>query len=122
MLIGVYGTLKKGKGLHKVMENCEFKGDDYIFGSLYHFENGNYPIFVNEGNDRIKIEIYEVDDEKLKVLDKIEGHPKIYERTKITTENNKEIEVYTMSKEKLFSLFPENALKKLEQNENEINW
>lgn len=92
--IFVYGTLKKGNGLHPYLKESEFIRTGIIRGYKMYC-NGYYPIIVkteNEG-DTITGEIYEVTDTGiLNVLDSIEGS---YSRTKeqALLSNGQEIEV-----------------------------
>lgn len=66
MNIFVYGTLKKGKRLHGLVEDQKFIKKDIIKGELYD-TNMAYPILY-KGNDDIQGEIYDVDTKTLKYL------------------------------------------------------
>ncbi|VDK87799.1 unnamed protein product [Litomosoides sigmodontis] len=88
-LVFVYGTLKRGEPNASVMTDLvtgmqRFAGTGrtvnaypLIIASKY-----NIPFCLNKcgiGN-RIRGELYEVDDQKLEILDKFEGHPTFYRR------------------------------------------
>lgn len=80
MRLFVYGTLKKGGGLHYLIENClfvEMMGiRDYKLISL-----GGFPGLVPSNGDITTGEIYEINDPGLqKTLDRIEI---MYNRTRI---------------------------------------
>jgi gamma-glutamylcyclotransferase (GGCT)/AIG2-like uncharacterized protein YtfP len=81
MLVGVYGSLKKGFYNHCVMvdagatfvEHREITG--YRLYSL-----GAFPALL-EGEGRVHLEVYEV--ENIEPLDILEGHPTFYKREMI---------------------------------------
>lgn len=88
-LVAVYGTLKRGYNLHPnlTQHRAVYKGDATVKGTMIHL--GAYPaVILNmEGLIRdIPCEIYEVDDDCLKVLDRCEGVPTLYQRVKVPTE------------------------------------
>jgi gamma-glutamylaminecyclotransferase len=83
-LIFVYGTLKRGEPLNKHLEHDRFVGEASTqpFYRLLH--NGWYPMLVHAKNGlEIGGEVWEVDDETLKMLDRVEGHPFTYKRVKV---------------------------------------
>lgn len=94
MKVFVYGTLKKGYGLHHAIQHCEYLGkartsNDF---TMYH---GAYPYLVKQKGRGAVGEVYEVDEYTLRNLDRIEGHPTFYERTEITVDlEGSEIPVY----------------------------
>ena len=58
--IAVYGSLKKGKYNHPLLEDSEFIGKTTVFGTLYAVSS--YPALVNEGNNEYEAELYDVDE------------------------------------------------------------
>lgn len=93
----VYGTLKRGFGNHRLLEDQEFIGEaktwnKYIMlrhGIPYVYEEGKayvgevgYPVQLIEGS-MIEGEFYKVDDEALARIDRLEGHPRWYCRKQI---------------------------------------
>lgn len=94
--IFVYGTLLSGFGNHKrLLENkSTYLGTAEIKGKM--FSMGGFP-GVTEGEDDIHGEVYEVNDEVLKSLDRLEGHPNFYKRTQVELTSDwegYEVEVY----------------------------
>ena len=57
----VYGSLKKGKYNHRILEDSKFLADTTVRGTLYSL--GAYPALIDEGENEYPAEIYEVDDE-----------------------------------------------------------
>ena len=82
MLVGVYGTLKKGKGNHQnYLGKTEFLRNAEVKGFRL-FENG-IPFAVEDDTSpyNICIEVYNVTDKATLIeLDRLEGHPDFYER------------------------------------------
>lgn len=91
MQVFVYGTLKAGHRLHEVMLPAKFIGEDSVRGKLYSL--GAFP-GIKEGSDSVKGEVYEVDDKLLQLLDRIEGHPHMYERRQVKLESGKNASMY----------------------------
>lgn len=73
----VYGTLRKGRGNHHILQGSTFKGQAKVKGDLY--REGFLPV-AKQGEGVITGEVYEVDDRTLKLLDRLEGHPGWYRR------------------------------------------
>ena len=81
--IGVYGTLRKGCTNHHYLRDAVLIGTARIEGwEMY--SNGFYPYAVR-GSGSIKIEIYGASGGSLEDIDRLEGHPRHYSRTKIET-------------------------------------
>lgn len=80
-LVFVYGSLKKGFGNHRLLEKSECVAKGTIAGRLYSL--GSYPGLKDAVDERVHGEVYSVDDETLKSLDWLEGHPKMYERKEV---------------------------------------
>jgi gamma-glutamylcyclotransferase (GGCT)/AIG2-like uncharacterized protein YtfP len=68
-LVFVYGTLRTGGGLHRLLEDSINLGNDSLDGVLLNL--GPYPGFV-DGEGVVVGECYKVTDAKLKQLDSIE--------------------------------------------------
>lgn len=70
----VYGTLRRGYGNHRLLENSEFLGNA-ITKEKYELTANGIP-FVNPDKPTSNIvgEVYEVDNETLKSLDRLEGY------------------------------------------------
>lgn len=80
----VYGSLKKGFGNHRLLENSKLLNEAVYFNGTM-ASLGGFPCVSQHGNTKIKGEMYEVDDETLARLDQLEQHPRWYERKKIRT-------------------------------------
>lgn len=90
-LVAVYGSLRRGMGNHHYyLSESEYKGTfttepEYTLHSLSY-----YPGLKLNGNHSIVMEVYEVDEETLKNLNRLEGyHPgeksTFYDRIEINT-------------------------------------
>ncbi len=78
----VYGTLKKGWGNHRLLEGSTFLGV-YETPKEFSLYDGGFPYAFHGGGENIRGELYEVDDDTLKNLDRLEGYPSHYNRIKI---------------------------------------
>ena len=61
MKIAVYGSLKKGKYNHPILDDQKFLGHTAVSGTLYLVST--YPALLDEGSTIYPAEMYEVDDE-----------------------------------------------------------
>ena len=91
ILVSVYGSLRKTMSNHQYyLSNSEYKGTfstepEYTLHSLSY-----YPGLKLDGNTSIVMEVYEVDEETLKNLNRLEGYrpgetSTFYDRIKIST-------------------------------------
>jgi len=79
--VGVYGTLKQGRGNHGLLSHVDKHSDAWLEGKHRLYENGiPYVVEDNTGDYNIKLEIYKIDEATLQNLDWLEGHPEFYER------------------------------------------
>lgn len=67
--IAVYGTLRKGKPLHGHLEDAIFLGEDWVEGYELYVDGLPYAV---RGNGKLKVEVYEVDEETFELLNNIE--------------------------------------------------
>jgi gamma-glutamylaminecyclotransferase len=84
----VYGSLKQGKGNHRLLEQSKFLGRCMIEGPHRMISLGGYPGLVRKEDlppRKIVGEVYQVNEETLQSLDWLEGHPRFYERHKVET-------------------------------------
>ena len=90
-LVAVYGSLRSGMGNHQYyLSDSEYKGTfstepEYTLHSLSY-----YPGLKLDGNTSIVMEVYEVDEETLKNLNRLEGYrpgetSTFYDRIEINT-------------------------------------
>ena len=83
-LVAVYGTLKRGKTNHFIMDlmSAEFLDEGKTVEKYPLTSDGKLPyLFDKKGiGHRIAVEVYRVSDAALAVIDRFECHPKFYER------------------------------------------
>ena len=72
MNVFVYGTLKKGHGNHRLLENSRFIGEDSITG-FDMYSTGGFPAVI-PGDGVVFGELYEVTPEELESLHRLEGY------------------------------------------------
>lgn len=80
MKIWVYGSLKRDHGNGRLLKTSRFLGTAISEPEFTLLNLGSFPGIVREGTTAIHGEVYEVDDETLQRLDRLEGHPSFYER------------------------------------------
>lgn len=92
----VYGSLKKGFSNHRVIHGAKFLGDDTTLeDAWFMFSMGGFPGVVS-GNGYISGEVYEVDDEVLKDLDRLEGNGNFYTREVVELANHEQAWMYIL--------------------------
>lgn len=98
----VYGSLKKGKGLHGLLSKANFITREYIEEEMQLCDMGPFPALVKEPTQTFRTygEVYVVDQETLAALDMAEGHPTFFKRHKVkTAKNGYRVWVYVLSDE-----------------------
>lgn len=81
MNLFTYGTLMRGECRNEIMDYAEFMGTAYVYGQLYNYQKGSFPVLFNANNkgvgDKIFGEVYRIPDELIEeyitLLDRIEG-------------------------------------------------
>lgn len=99
----VYGTLRQGFGNHRLLENpgVRYVGRDYLTGFRMVSCGGFpaiYPVDSGVPDSTIVGELYEVDDDTMVNLDRLEGVPYHYQRDKVMTINGTETWVYVQER------------------------
>lgn len=92
----VYGSLMSGLHNHRLLEGARFIGTDRtrpLFGLV---DLGSFPAMVAEGTTCIVGEVWEVDAATLADLDRLEGHPRWYERVTIVLASRRRADTYLM--------------------------
>lgn len=88
-LIFVYGTLRTGHSNHHLLKDAKNYGAGNTVENYTMYLANGYP-YVNSYEPRYPVvgELFGVDDSTLTLLDKMEGHPRHYERkeTQVTVE------------------------------------
>lgn len=90
--IAVYGSLLKGFGNASLMGDSPLLAVDEVEG--YEMYSLGYFPGIIPGDGKIKVEVYEVNETTLRNLDRLEGHPFMYERVPVKTVNGLEVEIY----------------------------
>jgi gamma-glutamylaminecyclotransferase len=83
-LVFVYGTLRQSRGNHQLLEGALFHGVGNTKQKYAMYLVGGFPhVISTEQRYPIVGELYAVDDEILKKLDRLEGHPIYYARNEV---------------------------------------
>jgi gamma-glutamylcyclotransferase (GGCT)/AIG2-like uncharacterized protein YtfP len=83
-LVFVYGTLRSSHSNHQLLGNSHCYGVGLTREKYAMYVTGGYPFVIStEPCYPIVGELYEVDDETLGILDKMEGHPRYYTRREV---------------------------------------
>lgn len=83
MRVAVYGSLRQGYGNHRLLEDSKYLGNGITEGRYTMMHLGGFPGVIENGNTSIVVEMYDVDDDTARDLDRLEGHPSFYERKQI---------------------------------------
>ena len=77
----VYGSLKRGFGNHRLVEDSTFVGSAMTLDKSYEMVSmGGFPGVIDGKSNRIQGELYEIDDKVFKLLDRLESNGSFYER------------------------------------------
>lgn len=98
MKIFVYGTLLRGEGNHRLLSNARRVGVARTTPSYRMHSLGGFPGVVAGGEQAILGEVYEVDEQTLDALDRLEGHPSFYARTVIALEGGERVSTYLLER------------------------
>jgi len=84
----VYGTLRKGGTLHHIMEHIGaklIKVKTILGFEMYNM--GWYPAVIKKENSIIEVEEYQIKNDDLKILDRVEGYPNLYQRCNVDNDH-----------------------------------
>lgn len=98
MKVFVYGTLKQGWGNHRLLEHSKFLGMRTT-KDVYDLRNCGFPYAIRNPEEGRKVlgELYEIDEQTLVNLDRLEGHPHHYQRTDVELDGMDEtVMMYTV--------------------------
>lgn len=84
----VYGTLRKGERANSMLQNSVYCGKYYLKDCAM-YDLGSYPGIKDDEGEYVIGEVYFIDDETLKRLDRYEGEGSLYERRTVTACNGK---------------------------------
>lgn len=94
-LVFVYGSLKSGFYNHDILGDSSFVHQTATKDLFVMYDLGSFPAIVrNPKGSKVKGELYMVDDETLKWLDKLEGHPSLYTRKVLPLDCGKSAFIY----------------------------
>jgi len=92
--IFTYGTLMTGQPNHRLLTGARMLGAARTEARFDLVDLGPFPGMVTGGSTAIAGEVYAVDRETLTALDRLEGHPRFYERRTIRLANGQRIAAY----------------------------
>lgn len=97
----VYGTLKRGHHNHRLLEagRARCLGAGRIAGTMH--DLGAFPAVALSGDGTVHGEVYEVSAETLRALDRLEGTPNFYQRTRVSMSTGMGTWVYNMDPKRL---------------------
>ena len=96
----VYGTLKRGKGNHRLMERAQYLGNAYMTDVLL-TDLGGIPAAVEFYGFKTFGEVYSITYGDLWTVDGLEGHPGWYRRHRRTVPLHGDVWIYLQTKEQL---------------------
>lgn len=97
MKVFVYGSLLKGLGNHPLLERSRLVQAEARTPPAYTLHDlGGFPAMVAGGSTSVVGEVYEVDGATLERLDRLEGHPRFYMRTRIRLADGCRVSTYLL--------------------------
>jgi gamma-glutamylcyclotransferase (GGCT)/AIG2-like uncharacterized protein YtfP len=99
--IFVYGTLLAGEPNHRLLARATFVGPAVTEAVFSLVDLGPFPALVAGGVGAVSGEVYEVDAPTLARLDILEGHPRLYRRTRIALEGGATAQSYLLALEQV---------------------
>lgn len=97
----VYGTLLAGEGNHRLLATATLVGEARTEPVFELRDLGPFPGLVSGGAHAVAGEVYEVDEATLAALDRLEGHPRFYRRTRIALDDGAAVETYLLAPEQV---------------------
>jgi len=95
----VYGTLRTGEPNHYLLDDRALVGQVCTEPAFELVSLGAFPAMVAGGATAVVGEVYEVDPVTLAALDRLEGHPRFYQRRPIRLADGDEVLAYLLSPE-----------------------
>ena len=93
----VYGTLLSGEPNHRLLTAASLVGEARTEPAFDLVSLGAFPAMVAGGRTAVSGEVYEVDAGTLAELDRLEGHPRFYQRQRIRLEDGGEVLAYVLT-------------------------
>ncbi|RYZ41474.1 MAG: gamma-glutamylcyclotransferase [Myxococcaceae bacterium] len=97
----VYGTLLSGEPNHHLLRGARLVGPAQTLPRFTLYDYGPFPALASGGQHTVAGEVYEVDAPMLAALDRLEGHPRFYQRSPITLDGRARVEAYLFPKARL---------------------
>jgi gamma-glutamylaminecyclotransferase len=97
----VYGTLRRGEVNHHLLAQARFVAEARTEPSFELFDLGSFPAMSTGGETAVLGEVYAVDEATLARLDRLEGHPSFYQRTRIRLDDGREVQTYLMDRARM---------------------
>ncbi|MCA1962184.1 MAG: gamma-glutamylcyclotransferase [Desulfomonile sp.] len=97
----VYGTLLRGERNHHILRGSPCLGEARTEPAYMLVSLGSIPAMTRGGTTSVKGEVFEIPDDVLDALDRLEGHPDWYERTTIRLADGSSAEAYLMEPSKV---------------------
>ena len=100
--VAVYGSLLTDLGNHGLLEESTLLGDFRVILPFKMISLGGFPgLLESDISNYISLEIYEVDEDTSKSLDRLEGYPHFYNKKVIPiTEGYEAVEIYFLNNER----------------------
>lgn len=94
-LVAVYGTLKQNRSNHHLLLDSTLVNKGETLPNYDMYDLGGFP-GGTIGTEKLRVEVYLVDDETLLRLDRLEGHPSFFKRelTNITLDMGDIVEAW----------------------------
>lgn len=97
----VYGSLMSGLYNHRLLEGARLIGQDRTRSAFSLQDLGSFPAMAAGGSTAVVGEVWEVDAPTLAELDRLEGHPRLYQRTRVVLASRRHAETYLMPLERV---------------------
>lgn len=81
--VAVYGSLRSGMGNHRLLAHIADFAEGETVSEFKMYSLGGFPAIVAQRGSKIKVEVYEVDDDTFARLDMLEGYPSFYNRQQV---------------------------------------
>jgi gamma-glutamylcyclotransferase (GGCT)/AIG2-like uncharacterized protein YtfP len=95
----VHGTLRAGEPNHYLLDHHDFVARARTEAAFELVSLGAFPAMIAGGTTAVVGEVYEIDPVTLAALDRLEGHPRFYQRKAIRLEDGDEVLAYLLSPE-----------------------
>ena len=101
----VYGSLLRGEANHRLLQRARFVRAARTSPVFTMVDLGAFPGILAGGTTAIAGEVYEVDEDTLRALDRLEGHPTFYRRHEVELDDRSFASAYLLPAPRLRS-FP----------------